>query len=230
MKKNYLRLMTVIVSYFLLGISISYGKDLVNSKSNEREKFENLLATLHRYQSSGQVDMKFKKTLYQEVLSKEVLSEGKLSLSKEKFRLEVEEPEKTLLVCDGNTLWTAEVLPEGSTSTPQVSKAVLSKKNKSEFLFSLLMGDAALEKAFKAKRLEDAEGLENYELLPKGEVSLKDLSISILKGQKEIKKIKFVDDIGNKTTFEFSNLKLYREAKPNLFKYKPPKGAQVTNL
>jgi outer membrane lipoprotein carrier protein len=56
------------------------------------------------------------------------------------------------------------------------------------------------------------------------------LNITVLEKTKEVTEISYVDDVGNTTTMKFSKIEFNKKKNKKLFKYVPPKDAQVTNL
>ncbi len=211
--------------------SIKIEKKPESSKSVAPENLQILKKALQRYKSSGEIEMKVKKTLTQEILAKETIYDGKLFLSKGKIRWEIETPDKTILVFDGINLWEAQV-PTGEDKSPvQVAKAVFGKKtNKPDLFLALISGSKSIESTFKARHSDSLGLLEVYDLKSIENMSVKDVSIYVSRDTRLISKIKFIDDVGNKTVMEFSDIRFFQSAKPAHFKYIPPKGAQITNL
>jgi outer membrane lipoprotein carrier protein len=147
------------------------------------------------------------------------------------FRWENQEPEKTLLVYDGTTIWNEQSPPVEFPGPVQVAKAKLDKKNKAQILVSSLLGSGSLFENFKILK-ESKEGNEwTYQLAPKtADVNMKDLQLKINKSDKEVSEISYSDDVGNQTSMKFSKIEFMKQKDKNLFKYTPPKDAQVTNL
>ena len=210
------------VSLFLSSILFaSVGLTLTNSS---------LKNVSQKYRQSVLVEMNVEKSVKSELLGKETKYLGKIYLGKGKFRWENNTPEKTLLVFDGKTIWSEQTPPKEFGGSVQVAKGKVDKRTGSHILISSLMG-ADLEKNFKVLK-EDKKGAQTtLKISPlKEDLTVKALQIVISQEDSTLKEISYSDDIGNLTTLSFSGIKFFNKEKKNLFKYQPPKGAQVTDL
>src|SRR4051812_1068293 len=75
-------------------------------------------SVLNRYRAAKAIQAKVKKTVTQEVMGTNNESEGMFYFSKGKLRLDIEKPEKSVLVYDGKNIWLESRLDE---KTIQVS-------------------------------------------------------------------------------------------------------------
>lgn len=183
-----------------------------------------------KYRASKLVEMSVVKTVKSELLGKETKYDGKIYLANGKFRWENTTPEKTLLVFDGTTIWSEQTPPKEFGGPVQVAKGKVDKKNRSQVLISSLLG-ADLEKNFKIVKEEKAGDLVKMDVTPLyDDLAVKSLQVTIDPKDSTMKEISYKDDIGNLTTMSFSDVKFQKKEKKNLFKYQPPKGAQVTDL
>jgi outer membrane lipoprotein carrier protein len=170
------------------------------------------------------------KTVKSELLGKETKYSGKIFMANGKFRWENTTPEETLLVFDGTTIWSVQTPPKEFGGPVQVGKGKVDKKTKSQLLISTLLGED-LEKSFKVLKEEKVGSDAKIEIEPKGDgLTVKKLSLLIDTKKSELKELSYKDDIGNLTTISFSNIQFKQKANNKLFKYQPPKDAQVTNL
>ena len=182
------------------------------------------------YRSAKLVEMAVEKTVKSELLGKETKHVGKIFLANGKFRWENTTPEETLLVFDGTTIWSVQTPPKEFGGPVQVAKGKVDKKTKSQLLISTLLGED-LEKNFKVLKEEKVGSDSKIEIAPKGDgLTVKTLTLLIDTKKSELKELSYKDDIGNLTTLVFSNLKFKSKGDKSLFKFKPPKGAQVTDL
>jgi|GEM_PF-3115052 len=208
-------------------ILISIGLNVFGKSKLETEP---LLKSFERYRESEEVDFKIKKNIFQSALGKESSFEGNFSISKGKFHLETEFPDRTTLIYDGTYLWSVEYQGDSAATPPQVSKSRVNKKGNGNFLFALLFGNKSLQSSFDLKKEESQDGLEVYSLKPRNEMNISDLLVFINPKDGLIVKIIYNDDIGNRTTLHFLTTQFLNSAKHKLFKFKLPKGAQVTEL
>ena len=175
--------------------------------------------------------MSVEKTVKSELLGKETKYQGQIFLANKKFRWENTTPEKTLLVFDGQTIWSEQTPPKEFGGTVQVAKGKVDKKTGTHILVSSLLS-ADLEKHFKVLKEEKLEGsLVRLDIEPKsGDLNIQSLKVVLDTKTSEMKEISYKDEIGNLTIMKFSDLKFSKKEKNSLFKYQPPKGAQVTDL
>lgn len=183
-----------------------------------------------KYRASKLVEMSVEKSVKSELLGKETKYNGKIYLANGKFRWENTTPEKTLLVFDGTTIWSEQTPPKEFGGPIQVAKGKVDKKTRSHILISALVG-ADLEKNFKIVKEEKVGDLVKLDVTPiYDDLTVKSLQVILDPTENTMKEISYKDDIGNLTTMSFSNVKFQKKEKNNLFKYQPPKGAQVTDL
>lgn len=183
-----------------------------------------------KYRASKVVEMTVEKSVKSELLGRETKYDGKIYIGNDKFRWENDTPEKTLLVYDGDTIWSEQSPPPEFGGAVQVARGKVNKKTKSHILISSLLGDD-LEKNFKiVKETKQADGV-LLEVVPRqDDLTVKTLNVLIDTKANLLKQISYHDDIGNLTMMSFSDVKFLNKEKKNLFKYQPPKGAQVTEL
>lgn len=182
------------------------------------------------YSKKPFLEAEVEKTLKSDLLGKETLHKGNISLGNGKFRWETKTPEETLLVFDGTYIWNVQYPNKDFGGQIQVAKGKPDKKNKSHLIFLSLLGKD-LSKNFKIVNEEKQDGDFLLTVEPKsGDLAVKDLKIGVRGDEYTISKISYVDDIGNLTTLKFLKIKFKSKIENKVFKYSPPKGAQVTDL
>ncbi len=183
-----------------------------------------------KYRSTPLVKMAVIKTLKSDLMNKETSHEGRIFLAENRFRWENDKPEKTLLVFDGKLIWSEQTPPPELGGPIQVAKGEVSKNNGAQILISSLVG-GDFTKNFKIKK-EVSESLgKRFHLDPVNkQLNVTKLSVLIDTKKIELKEVSYFDDIGNETHLKFSKIEFVNKANDNLFRYKLPKGAQVTNL
>lgn len=183
-----------------------------------------------KYRDAALVEMAVEKKVTSDLLGKETKSSGKMFLSKTKFKWTTSTPEKNLIVFDGTYFWTEQSPHKDFGGPIQVVKAKIDKKNSSNALISSLFG-GDLQKNFKVLSQKDEGEKLVLSLSPSGQdLTIQNLIVTIDKKKLEMRLVEYSDDIGNKTQLEFSDVKFNSKSKSKLFKYTPPKGAQVTEL
>lgn len=190
-----------------------------------------LLGVVDKYNSAKLVTMKVTKVVKSELLGKETQYLGSISLSKEKFKLDTDTPDKAVILFDGVTLWNIQYPSKDIGGATQVLKSKLSKQNRSQILLSALLDKSSLKKNFKVVNEEnkDSEKIIAVEPLTK-DLTAKEIKLFIDSKNKILKKISYNDDAQNLTTMTFSEVKFLNSVPKKLFKAEIPKDAQVTDL
>lgn len=183
-----------------------------------------------KYRTSKLVEMSVEKTVKSDLLGKETKYDGKIYLANGKFRWENTTPEESLLVYDGKTIWSVQIPPKEFGGSVQVAKGKVDKKNRSHILISSLLGED-VSKNFKVLKEERQGELINLEVKPLNDgLTVKTLMMTVKAKDNTLQTISYLDDIGNLTTMKFSDVKFLKKENKKLFKYQPPKDAQVTDL
>lgn len=190
-----------------------------------------LNTVIKKYRAAGLVEMDANKIFKSELLDKKTESAGKIYLAKEKFRWDIEQPDKTQLIFDGITIWSVQHPSKEFPGALQVAKAKLDKKTQKQILISTLFTPGSLGKNFKIVNFSKADGFETYTFDPlTKEFSLKELQLKLNAKDQFVSELSYKDDVGNETHIQFSNVNFKTSTDLKLFKYAPPKGAQVTDL
>ena len=59
---------------------------------------------------------------------------------------------------------------------------------------------------------------------------MKSMKLVVKSKDNTLKSVSYLDDIGNQTTMNFTKIEFLKKENKKLFKYQPPKDAQVTDL
>jgi outer membrane lipoprotein carrier protein len=136
-----------------------------------------------------------------------------------RFRWEYEKPYSQLLVGDGQRIWiwdrdlnqvTVRRLDRALTGTPA----------------ALLAGSNEIEKAFTVTSQPVQDGLEWIEAVPKGNES-SFASVRLGFAQDVLAAMELNDALGSRTLIRFEALERNPKLSPQLFRFTPPKGADV---
>lgn len=189
-----------------------------------------LQSVTKKYRNAKTVEMDVEKVVKSELLGKETKHQGKIFLGNGKFRWENDTPEKTLLVYDGKTIWSEQTPPPEFGGPVQVARGKVDKKTRSHILLTTLV-DADVKKNFKvlSEKKDGAEMTVSVQPL-QDDLTVKDMTLKIDTKGNVLRQVSYKDDIGNVTTLNFSDVNFLKSEKKNLFKYQPPKDAQVTDL
>lgn len=200
------------------------------SSAQAKTANKNILSDVSaKYRKSNLVTIQLVKTVKSNLLGKETKYKGTVYLAANKFRLNIDEPEKSQVIFDGKTIWSVQYPPKELPGPVQVAKSKLDKNAKKQILLSTLISKNGIKENFKIIKEEKTDGGTKVSLEPlKNELNIKTLDV-LVKGNK-ISSINYADDVGNTTVFEFEKTDFSSKSSGQLFKYKIPKDAQVTNL
>lgn len=208
--------------YLLIAISIPINFVFAASKNA-------LIEVTSKYRKSNLVTIHLVKTVKSNLLGKETKYKGTVYLASNKFRLNIDEPDKNQIIFDGKTIWNVQYPPKELPGPVQVAKSKLDKNSKKQILISTLIAKDGIKENFKVTKEEKLDEGTKVTLVPlKNELNIKNLDV-VIKNSK-ITSINYSDDVGNLTTFVFEKTEFSTKSSTQLFKFKVPKDAQVTNL
>lgn len=186
--------------------------------------------TLEVYRKSESIILEVRKTVKNVMLDKETVFKGMIRFVKGKFYWETTEPEKSLVVYDGKTLWTVQYPPAEFKGVPlQVAKMHIKSKKNSPIILAEIFGTRPLQTVFKVKQKSKDGSIVLYELKEKKtEFGLKNLILKVDVKTQRVASIEYLDEVENETKIEFRATQFNVKVKQSLFKYNPPKNAQVT--
>lgn len=222
-KLSYQKNLISLLSVFLIFIGLFKG---IGSYATTQS---GLFEVASKYRKTGLVTIQFTKTVKSNLLGKESKFKGTIYLGANKFRMNVEEPEKNQIIFDGSTIWNVQFPPKELPGPVQIAKAKLDKNSKKQILISTLISKDGLQRNFKLNKEEKQDFTTKYFLTPLNpELNLKSLEVNV----KESKFISltYKDDVGNLTHLDFEKTEFSSKTNLKIFKYKPNKEDQVTNL
>ena len=203
-----------------------------SSQSND-SVIQDIKKVIQRYQKSMAIKMDVSRDLYSAYLEESKVSEGKLYFSKGRLRLEIEKPEKYMLLLSNNLIWIENHLPKDMGGL-QVSKISASDNLKQKnALLAFLFDDIKVWDKFLVKGTKVVKKLTAIRLVPKADQDLNgvvEIELLVDTKNKELNKIVYTDDLDNKTKYTFTNVNFKAKVSDKLFSYAPPKGAQVTTF
>ena len=181
---------------------------------------------LTRYRAAKSVKARVKKTVTQELMGSTHVSEGLFYFAKGKLRLDLTKPEPSILVYDGKNIWLESHL---DAQTIEVSHMRAGALKRSDSLMASLFDKKDALKGFRLLQTHAGDGYKSYSFTPKDKSTTEIRSLEVELRGPELKRIKYKDQMENTVDFEFGDLS-HEAVDLNLFVYKPPAGANVTEL
>ncbi len=183
-----------------------------------------------RYNGLTTISAKFSQLSVNKVSMMREESRGTVYFSKPgKMRWEYEEPERRLIVSDGETVWT--YLPEQN----QVYVAKLSEEYISRTPLSFLIGKGNLQEEFDVNSTlvndEQKGSLFRIDLQPKRpQLNLSKLILEVDSESYLIIKSDMYDSMGNLISISFEQIVTDPDLPPNLFQFSPPDNVEIVEV
>ncbi len=199
-----------------------------NSKTRA---FQALKSIIHRYEVAAGVKCEIKRTVTISLLDKTTVSEGDLSLSKGRVRVELNAPDATTIVFDRSLVWVVTPTPKELGGRTQVLKMKSTAMDReSQAPIALLLGDEKAWDLFKVSTQKSTGDLLTVNLQKKkpSEEGVQTIELLVDTQKREIEKLSYSDDLENETSFEFSKTEFGAETPNSLFDFVPPKNAEIT--
>lgn len=137
-----------------------------------------------------------------------------------KFRWEYRKPYEQLIVGDGKKFWLYDI--DLNQVTVKNLDAALGSSPA-----ALLSGNNEIERGFALKNIAEREGLEWLQATPKSPETNFEKILMAFNAKSDLVVMELYDTFGHRTVLRFSELKNNLSLSPQLFKFTPPKGADV---
>ena len=137
-----------------------------------------------------------------------------------KFRWVYQKPFEQLIVGDGEKFWLHDV--ELNQVTVKKIDAALGSSPA-----ALLSGSNEIERGFQLKDIGTKDNLEWLQATPRAQDTSFEKVLMAFNAQSELMVMELQDVFGHTTVLRFSKLKRNPQLSPQLFKFVPPKGADV---
>lgn len=137
-----------------------------------------------------------------------------------KFRWTYQKPYEQIIVGDGEKFW----LYDADLNQVTVKKLDAALGSSPA---ALLSGSNEIERGFALKESGSQDGLDWLQATPKAQDSSFNSILMAFNAQAELVIMELNDQFGHKTVLRFSGLKRNPQLSPQLFKFEPPKGADV---
>jgi outer membrane lipoprotein-sorting protein len=185
------------------------------------------------YKNAKSISMDLKKILTVQLLDKVSKTSGKVLFSKGRMRMEMDAPDKSLVVIDKKHIWVVNYpSAEFKNSAIQVIQAEVStKKGRSQNFLGLLTQGGILKYFNVSGVLKTSDEEEVFFLQPnEATVEFKRAQMVIHPKTKKILSLKYWDELDNETGYEFSNVQFNQRLDDKSFVYHPPKNADITHF
>ncbi len=194
--------------YFFLAVPLTAQAAATN-------KLKNFIASTH----SAQANFK------QEVLDKKgkrlQSASGTMQFERPgKFRWVYQKPYEQLIVGDGVKFWLHDV--DLNQVTVKKMDAALGSSPA-----ALLSGNNEIERGFVLEDIGERDGLDWLQATPRTQDTSFEKILMAFNAQSDLLIMELYDAFGHKTVLKFSNMKRNPQLSPTLFKFVPPKGADV---
>ncbi len=137
-----------------------------------------------------------------------------------KFRWEYRKPYEQLIVGDGKKFWMYDI--DLNQVTVKKLDAALGSSPA-----ALLSGNNEIERGFALKNIEERDGLEWLQATPRSAESTFEKILMAFNAKSELVVMELHDAFGHRTVLRFTELKNNPSLGAQLFKFVPPKGADV---
>jgi chaperone LolA len=175
------------------------------------------------YKQTEHLQADFIQSTYIELLDREKVRKGKLSLSRNRFRVTYVKPEKQEYIYNGKTLWIYS--PEHKeVEIYEEANAQLSRE-----ALSFLSGLGTLRDSFTVKIKSETKQQSQLELTPKSKTSrFRQLELTLDPESYLIKEVTLWPKQGNRSHYLFNHFQEKQELAAKIFEFKIPK--KVTAL
>jgi chaperone LolA len=179
------------------------------------DKLKNFIASTHSAQANFTQDVRDKsgKRIQSASGTMQFVRPGK-------FRWVYQKPFEQLIVGDGEKFWLHDV--ELNQVTVKKIDAALGSSPA-----ALLSGSNEIERGFQLKDIETKDNLEWLQATPRAQDTSFEKVLMAFNAQSELMVMELQDVFGHTTVLRFSKLKRNPQLSPQLFKFVPPKGADV---
>jgi outer membrane lipoprotein carrier protein len=141
-----------------------------------------------------------------------------------KMRWSYEEPEPSLVVSDGETLWIYDPVHA------EVQRTSVTHGYLSGAAIQFLVGEGDMRRDFQVTEVSCSEGSALLELVPRADATYEKLRILADLPSGEIRRTIIFDLVGNVTEVTFSDVRTNQHPDESVFRFEPPKGVEVIDL
>jgi outer membrane lipoprotein carrier protein len=186
-------------------------------------------AVQSRYEGVRDVSARFTQTTHAARLgttpSKPATSRGRVMLAKPgKMRWTYEEPEPSLVVSDGKTVWIYDP------AFAEVQKLPAAEGFLTGAAAQFLLGAGDMRRDFKVAAVSCEENAAELELVPRQPATYEKLFLDVDPHTGDVRQTRIVDLLGNVVVVEFREQRLNLKPADSEFQFQVPEGAKVIEL
>ena len=204
-----------------LGVSLSAGRAYA-SPENPATTAELVQAVKAAYRNVSSVRADFVQTVANSAMGTPDRQRGKISLEKpRKLRVDLGVPLQSSVVSDGKTLWVYSVAQKQVIETPEVAAGAE--------VGALLEDLAHIDDVFNVTLIDDKPPKPSHtvSLVPRKPGNFKAIQLTLSKQKYVIQELVLVDQLDNRTTMSFTNLRMNTDVPDTEFVFAVPQGVQV---
>ncbi len=196
-----------------------------------------LKAVEEKYKTAAFVTIELQKEVTQELLERTKNYKGELSLASQgRLKLEINEPQKSMLLVNAKNVWMVDYPIDDTQNKVQILRSDKPEKLKSQGLIALLIGRKSITDIFEIQDAGDEKGNKDsheliYKLAPKkNNLDVQTIELHIDSEKQLFTKIIYWDELGNKTSYTFTNHTFSDKSPKGFFEFKKPKNSSITDL
>jgi outer membrane lipoprotein carrier protein len=221
--------LALIAAFFTAGAIASAGEKKTSGAQSDRCRERVATAVQSRYEGVRDVSARFTQTTHAARLGtapgKPAASRGRVTLAKPgKMRWTYEEPEPSVVVSDGKTVWIYDPAFE------EVQKLPAAEGFLTGAAAQFLLGAGDMRRDFKVAAVSCDESAAELELVPRQPATYEKLFLHVDAKTGDVRQTRIVDLLGNVVVVEFSEQQLNLGPADAEFQFQVPEGAKVIEL
>ena len=182
-----------------------------------------------RYESVSDLSASFAQTTrsvaFAGTAGGEQVSRGTVVFAKPgKMRWQYAEPEPSLVVSDGRTLWIHDP------ANAEVQRMRVTEGYLSGAAIQFLIGEGDMRRDFAITGIACSDATSELELVPKADVGFEKLRVVAVRATGELRRTTIYDLLGNVTEVVFSNVRANQRPDDSVFRFEAPPGVEVIDL
>lgn len=152
----------------------------------------------------------------------ETISRGTVVFAKPgRMRWSYEEPEPSLVVSDGETLWLYDP------TRAEVQRMEVSSGFVSGAAIQFLLGQGDMRRDFEVRAVDCGSDSAELELVPRADATYEKLRVEAELPSGQLRRTTVFDLVGNVTEVEFEDVRTNQSPDPGVFRFDPPEGVEV---
>jgi outer membrane lipoprotein carrier protein len=221
--------LALIAALSVAGGTASAGEKKASGASSEGCRDRAAKAVQSRYEGVRDVSARFTQTTHGARLgttpSKPAASSGRVTLAKPgKMRWTYEEPEPSLVVSDGKTVWIYDP------AFGEVQKLPAAEGFLTGAAAQFLLGAGDMRRDFKVTAVSCDETAAELELVPRQPATYEKLFLHVDPNSGDVRQTRIIDLLGNVVVVEFREQRFNLKPPDSEFHFQVPEGAKVIEL